>query len=361
MKKWLIMLWLGVLVLGAAFGEFIAPYDFRTQHRPFIGLPPMAIRFVDEDGRLHLRPFVYARQREMTTAGRHYIENRQARYPVVFFVRGDPYKLFGVFESSLHLFGLHVIHEQQSATDSRQPTTTRLHLLGTDRLGRDVFSRLVYGCRVTLSIAVSSLIVSLVLGLFIGGVSGYFGGRVDAVLMRLSELVQSVPAIFLILALRAAFPLDIPYAQTLALLIGIFVFVSWPEVSRLVRSNVLSLVSREFIVSAKAVGAADGWVIRHHILPNALTPAFVQATIIVPSFILGEAALSFLGVGIPEPQPSWGNMLSAARELPVLLNDWWILTPGVAIFITVLTFNTLGDLIRDRLDPRSRTRTAGWG
>ncbi|MCS6804538.1 MAG: ABC transporter permease [Acidobacteriota bacterium] len=361
MKRWLIMLWLSLLAVGAMFGEFIAPYDVRTQHRPFIGLPPMPIRFIDEHGRFHLRPFVYAVQRDLSVPGRHYTENRQERYPLAFFVRGDSYKLLGVFEGSLHLFGLQVPNQQQVTANTLQPTTTRVHLLGTDRLGRDVFSRLVYGCRVTLSIALSSLVVALVLGVSIGGVSGYFGGRVDAVLMRLGELVQSIPAIFLILALRAAFPLDISYAQTLAILIAIFALVSWPEVSRLVRSNVLTLMSREFVVSAKAVGAPDSWVIRHHILPNALTPALVQATIIVPSFILGEAALSFLGVGIQEPQPSWGNMLSAARELPVLLNDWWILMPGVAILVTVLTFNALGDAVRDWLDPRSRTRPSEWG
>jgi peptide/nickel transport system permease protein len=331
----------------------------------------MAIHFVDESGQFHFRPFVYQMQRDPTAPGRRYIENRQQRYAINFFVRDDPYQLLGAFESTIHLFGLQdapdsnngqqTTDKGQGTRDKGQGTTTRLHLLGTDTLGRDVFSRLVYGSRVTLSIALTSLIVSLVLGLSIGGVSGYFGGRVDVVLMRLGELVQSVPAIFLILALRAAFPLEISYGQTLVMLVGIFAFASWPEVSRLVRSTVLSLTGRDFVLSAKAAGAADGWVIRHHILPNALTPAFVQATIIVPSFILGEAALSFLGVGIQEPRPSWGNMLSAAQELPVLLNNWWILTPGLAIFITVLTFNTLGDAIRDWLDPHSRTRPSGWG
>jgi len=199
------------------------------------------------------------------------------------------------------------------------------------------------------------------LGLLVGGVSGYFGGGVDAVCMRVGELVQSVPAIFLILALRAAFPLEISFGKTLAMLVGIFAMVSWPEVSRLVRGNVLSLTAQDFVLSAKAVGARDGWIIRRHVLPNTLTPAFVQATIIVPSFILGEAALSFLGVGIQEPQPSWGNMLAAAQDLTVLLNSWWILTPGVAIFITVVAFNALGDGIRDALDPRSRGRAQGWG
>jgi len=369
----LIILLLGWLCLVATLAEFIAPYLPGTQHRQSINLPPMRVHFFAEDGRLHLRPFVYQVERVAPRgvgAGRRYAENKQQRYPIRFFVQGDSYQLLGLVASSVHLFGTEkqvasrqspVASEKQLPATSEGATHATIHLLGTDHLGRDVFSRLVYGSRVTLSIALTSLIVSLLLGLIVGGVSGYFGGRVDAVFMRFGELVQSIPAIFLILALRAAFPLEISFGKTLAMLTGIFAFASWPEVARLVRSNVLSVTARDFVLSAKAVGASDAWIMRRHVLPNTLTPAVLQAAIIVPSFILGEAALSFLGVGVQEPQPSWGNMLAAAQDLTVLLNSWWMLTPGVAIFVTVVAFNALGDAIRDALDPRWRGRSQGWG
>lgn len=343
-----IILVLGTLGLMAGFAEFIAPYDYRTQHRAVINLPPMPVHFVDAQGRFHLRPFVHAITR-VPGAQRRYAENTEERHPIRFFVRGEPYRLWGIIPGSRHLFGV------------SPESSVRFHLLGTDQLGRDVFSRLVYGSRVTLSIALASLLASLLLGLTVGGISGYFGGRIDALFMRFGELVQSIPAIFLILALRAAFPLEISYGRTVLMLVAIFALASWPEVARLVRSDVLSVAGREFVLSARAAGATDGWILRHHILPHALTPAIIQAAIIVPSFILGEAALSFLGVGVQEPQPSWGNMLAAAQDLTVLLTAWWMLIPGLAIFVTVAAFTALGDAIRDALDPRSGSRPQGWG
>lgn len=380
--SWILGLLLGLLGLVAILAEFIAPYHWSTQHRQYINLPPMPIHFFDSQGRFHWPPFVYRMERDTSAVGYRYVEDRQQPLTIQFFVQGDSYRLLGITACSRHLFGIqnslpgerplpagrafprseHArgVHSQtdSSAADDQQGTT--LHLLGTDYLGRDVFSRLIYGSRVTLLIALSSLIVSLMLGLMVGGASGYFGGLVDVIFMRLGELVQSVPAIFLILALRAAWPLEISFGETLTMLVGIFAVVSWPEVSRLVRANVLSLTTQEFVLSAKAVGAPDGWIIWRHILPHALTPAIVQTTVIVPSFILGEAALSFLGVGIQEPHPSWGNMLAAAQDLTVLLNSWWMLTPGLAIFITVAMLTALGDAIQDTLDPRWRGHSQGY-
>jgi peptide/nickel transport system permease protein len=347
MRVRFIILVLGLLGLSALLAGFIAPYDYRTQHRQFINLLPMRIHFFDEQGR-YVGPFVY-KYRRADGPGRKYVEDRSVKYPVEFFVQGNRYQLLGVFESSVHLFGL-----------STQ-TAARVHILGTDRLGRDVFSRLVYGSQITLSVALASLVASLLLGVAIGCVSGYFGGGLDALLMRLSELVASIPAIFLILALRAAFPLDLKAEKAVALLVLIFALVSWPEVSRLVRATVLSLRSRDFVLSAKAAGATNLRILVHHIVPHALTPAIVQAAIIVPSFVLGEAALSFLGMGVQEPRPSWGNMLAAAQDLTVLTTYWWILTPGGAIFVLVATLNALGDALRDALDPRLKHSFQGWG
>jgi peptide/nickel transport system permease protein len=336
---------LGLFGLGAGLAGFIAPYDYRTQYRDSIHAPPASVHFFDGQGRF-VRPFVY-KYRRVEGTGRRYVEDRSATHPVECFVRGDQYRLLGVWESSIHLFGV--------------SSPARIHILGTDALGRDVFSRLVYGSQVTLSVALASLVAALLLGVIIGCVSGYFGGGLDVLLMRLGELVGSVPAIFFILAVRAAFPLDLSAEKTIGLLVLIFALVSWPEVSRLVRATALSLVSREFVLSAKAAGASHLRVLVRHIVPHALAPAIVQAAIIVPSFVLGEAALSFLGVGVKEPRPSWGNMLAAAQDLTVLTNYWWMLTPGVALFVLVAIFSLLGDAIRDALDPRLKQSPPGWG
>jgi peptide/nickel transport system permease protein len=339
-----ILIVLALFVLGAAFAGFLAPYDYRAQYRDSIHVPPMSIHFFDEAGQW-VGPYVH-KYRRADGPGRRYDEDRSAKYRVEFFVQGGPYRLFGTWESSTHLLGV---------------AGARLHLLGTDHLGRDVFSRLMYGSQITLSVALASLLAALLLGVGLGCVSGYFGGTLDAVLMRLGELVGSVPAIFLILAFRAAFPLDLAEEKAVAMLIMIFALVSWPEVSRLVRATALSLASREFVLSAKAAGASDWRILVRHITPHALTPAIIQAAIIVPSFVLGEAALSFLGVGVREPRPSWGNMLAAAQDLTVLTNYWWMLTPGAAIFALTASLNALGDAARDALDPRQKHGLQGWG
>jgi peptide/nickel transport system permease protein len=295
------------------------------------------MHFIDSSGKFHVRPFVYGKvlaDRRWTT----YRDDPATMYPVRFFVRGDAYKLFGLIPSKTHLFGA----EGEG----------RVFLMGTDQFGRDVFSRLLYGAQISLSIGLAGILLSFALGMLVGGISGYFGGAWDSVIMRSSELIMSVPALYLILSLRAAFPADIPSDRMYMLIVVILSFISWASMARIIRGMVLSIKENDYVTAARALGYGHLRVIIRHILPNTLSFVIIAATISVPGYILGEVALSFLGVGIAEPAASWGNMLKQAQSIRVLTSFPWILAPGYAIFLTVLAFNFLGDGLRDALDPR---------
>jgi peptide/nickel transport system permease protein len=353
------MLLTGLLGLSALLAGFIAPYDYRSQDRQAIKAPPSRLHFRDAEGRFHLRPFIHPR-RLIDRATGQYEEDFSRSYPLSFFVRGEETRLVFGLKTSMHLFGINAdgVEPELNSSTLRPP---KFYLLGADQLGRDIFSRLVYGSRASLTIAFLSLFGAVFIGLLIGCLAGYYGGPVDALLMRFTELVDSVPVIFLVLMLRSALPLDLPAEKSLLVLTAIFISVSWTGVARLTRGAVLSLKTREFVLGAIAAGAGHLRVLRQHILPSALTPAIIQATLIVPAFILGEAALSFLGVGIQEPEPSWGNMLAATQDLTVLTSSPWMLSPGGAIFLTALLLNVLGDSIRVALNPQQRSLGQGWG
>lgn len=344
---------LGVSLLALLAG-FIAPYDPRTQDREAVKMPPHRLRFRDAEGRFHLRPFFHP-WRIVDRARWRYEEDRSRRYELVFFVRGEQAPLFLGVRTSWHLFGVRSAPSARRAgvfnrEDRERPL--RFYLLGADPLGRDVFSRLVHGARPALLIAALSLAGAFLIGFALGGLAGYYGGIGDAALMRIAELVESVPILFLLLAWRAALPLQLSVEMSLFTLVALFVLVSWAAVARITRGCVLSLKTQDFVLSALALGAGPGWILRRHLLPNALTPALIQATVMLPSFLLGEAALSFLGLGVPEPEPSWGNMLTAARDLSVLYAHPWLLAPGFAIWGLVLLFTQLGEAVRAASDPR---------
>ncbi len=258
---------------------------------------------------------------------------------VGFFVKGVPYKFWGLFQTRVHFFG---------------SPTGGYFMIGTDQMGRDVLSRLFHGSRISLSIGLLGVLISFSLGLLIGGIAGYFGGIVDILLMRFSEVIMSFPAIYLLFALRASFPPNLNSVQVYLLIVVILSFIGWAGLARIIRGMVLSLKNEEFVLSARAMGLSNLKIIVKHILANTVSYIIIQATISIPGYILGESALSLLGLGITDPQSSWGLMLSVARNTRVIRDFPWILTPGFFIFISIMAWNFFGDGIRDAVDPHSR-------
>ncbi|MDR9402808.1 MAG: ABC transporter permease, partial [Halothece sp. Uz-M2-17] len=251
----------------------------------------------------------------------------------------EPVELFSGWEVSHHLFG----------------TTgpAKFHLLGTDEQGRDQFSRLVHGGRISLFIGLFGIAISFPLGMIFGGISGYFGGWIDAVVMRFVEVLMTIPTIYLLVALAAVLPASLTSSQRFLLIIVITSFVSWSGLARVIRGQVLSIKEREFVEAARALGGNSFYIIVRHILPQTATYIIISATLAVPSFILAESVLSLIGLGIQQPDPSWGNLLSVATNASVLvLQPWLVWPPAIMIILTVLAFNLLGDGLRDALDPR---------
>jgi peptide/nickel transport system permease protein len=250
-----------------------------------------------------------------------------------FLTRREDYTLFGIVRTDIHLFGV--------------DPPGHLFLMGTDQTGRDIFSRLLYGSRISLTVGLIGVIISTVLGLWIGGIAGYYGGKTDAILMRSVDLLLSIPALYLILCVRNIFPTNLAPQATYPLTIVVLSLTGWAGMARVIRGMVLSLREQEFVVAARALGANSARVLVRHILPNTFGYVIVRATLLIPAYILAEVTLSYLGLGIQEPAASWGNMLSAAQELRVLEQFSWILTPGIFLFLTVLAFHFVGEGLRD--------------
>lgn len=321
-----------ILYLIALFAGFIAPYNYQHMDNNGFFHPPTWPR---------LKGFHLVVPRYETLPGAyHYRVLTDNTKPIHFFVRGDKYKFFGFMPATVHLFG---------TGDPNYP----VYLLGADQFGRDEFSRLLYGSQISLSIGIIGILLSFTFGMMIGGISGYFSGWTDTVIMRLCELIMSIPALYLIISLRNAFPADMSSAKIYAMIIVILSFIGWASMARVIRGMALSLREQQFILAARSIGQSHLKVIVRHILPNTFSYVIVAATLSVPYYILGEVVLSFLGVGIQEPNASWGNMLTAAQNVEYLRNYPWLLAPGVAIFITVLAFNFLGDGLRDAADTKT--------
>jgi peptide/nickel transport system permease protein len=321
-----------VLYVVALFAGFVAPYNYDRLDTNYSFHPPLWPKLAGFC-------FVVPRYESGTGSFIYRVVPNDTK-PLHFFIRGDEYKLFGLIPATIHLFG---------TGDEHYP----VYLLGTDQFGRDVLSRLLYGSQISLSIGIIGILLSFTFGMIIGGISGYFSGWTDTVIMRLCELIMSIPALYLIISLRATFPPSMSSAQVYAMIIIILSFIGWASMARVIRGMTLSLREQQFVLAARSLGQSHLKIIVRHILPNTFSYVIVAATLSVPYYILGEVVLSFLGVGIQEPNASWGNMLTAAQNTEYLRNYPWLLAPGAAIFITVLAFNFLGDGLRDAADTKS--------
>lgn len=330
-----------VLYTMMLFGDFIAPYSLDYTDRSRFYHPPTVPRVVDLQGRWHLRPFVYQTQLSDPQLRTYKIINPEKRYPILFFVRGEPHRLFWFLPTTWHLFGV--------------DPEARVFLMGTDQFGRDLFTRILYGSRVSLIIGILSVSITIPIGMVYGGIAGYYGGRVDNLMMRLVEVIIAFPAFYLFLTLSAVLPTSVNCNTRFYLIILILSFLGWTGFSRLIRGFVLSLKEREYVLAAKAIGLSDFRIITRHILPNTASLVIVVATLSIPGAILGESGLSFIGFGIREPCASWGNLLTAGTNLINLSKSPWLLFPGLFIIIAVVAYNFLGDGIRDAFDPRLRS------
>lgn len=325
------------MYIFVTFCGFFAPYNETRAFRREFYHPPVKIHFTDENGRL-TRPYIYD-YRMVNVARRQYEVDTSKKYPIRFFVRGDSYKLFWVIPTNIHLLGV--------------DEPANLFLLGTDQFGRDLFSRIAYGGSRTLYIPVLAIVISFVLGMLIGGVSGYFGGTVDNILMRIVELIQSIPSFYLLLALAGTLQkLPVVSSVRFFLIVLILSLIGWGSLARVIRGLTLSLREREFVLAARALGASSLRVILRHIVPNTFSYTIIALSLSFPGYILSESAISLLGLGVQEPIASWGNLLSPAQRVSVMKDFPWILTPGVFIFVAILMMSFVGDALRDAFDPR---------
>lgn len=335
-----ISLWFLVLLgLSALFAEFVAPYDPFEVERLRTLAPPTGVHLFHEGQ--FVGPFVYAmeRTRDPETTRVTYETDTSSVLPIHFFTSGAEYSFFGLFNTDIHLF------------DVEGGRRDQINLLGTDDLGRDVFSRLIHGARVSLSAGLVGVAFAFVLGLTLGSISGYFGGWIDGTIQRLMELIRSIPTIPLWMGLAAALPIVWDPIIVYVLITFILALIGWTYLARVVRGQFLALRNEDYILAARLSGASEYRIITKHMLPSMTSYIIAALTLAVPEMILGETALSFLGLGLRPPVVSWGVLLQDAQNLRSISLAPWLLAPGGAVVLTVLAFNFLGDGLRDAADP----------
>lgn len=333
---------LAVMYLLVAFGPFIGPVDYQRQDQNFVYSPPSPITFIGPDGRLGLRPYTFAMSTELDTALFRFVfvADYETRVPIHFFVRGDPYRLWGLFSSDLHLFGVEAPH--------------RIFLMGGDSLGRDLFTRILIGGGVSMTVGLAGVALTIVFGSILGTMSGYYGGRVDDIMQRVIEIIVAFPTVPLWAALAAALP---PLSSSFTgihryfLITVILSLVGWTGLARQLRGKVMSFRRADFTSAALVAGASHRHIIFKHMLPNSASHIIVVAALSIPNMILGETALSFLGLGILPPMVSWGALLREAQRVTVVIESPWLMLPGLFVVLTVLGFSFLGDGLRDAVDP----------
>jgi peptide/nickel transport system permease protein len=328
---------LAFIYFSTVISEFIAPYDLHTRHSAYIFAPPQQVHVMHEGQ--FLGPFVYALKtaRDMETLQRVYTPDTTRPQKLRFFCLGDPYEFWGLIEGSFHFVC--------------PPEDGKFFWLGTDRLGRDMFSRIVYAARISLTIGIIGIALSFALALVLGGLAGYYGGWVDNVVQRITEIIKSFPHLPLWLALSAALPVT---WSPLLVYFGITIILAlldWPGLGRAVRSKLLSLREEDYAAAAQMMGAKPGRIIGRHLLPGFMSHLIASATLSIPSMILAETALSFLGLGLRPPITSWGVLLNEATDINVVAVNWWLMLPVVPVILVILAYQFMGDGMRDAADP----------
>jgi len=328
---------LGILYILAIFCEFFAPYLATDYFDEYLSTPPQIVHFYSKDSGFQ-RPFVYGikRKRDPITLRLKVQLDFTKKYPIEFFVKGKPYKFLFLFPTDIHLFGV---------------KDGNVFLFGTDDMGRDIFSRVLYGSRISLSIGLVGVFISFLLGLTLGGISGYFGGVVDNVIQRTIDFLISIPTLPLWMGLAAALPREWSVTKLYLAITIILSLVGWCGIARVVRGKLLSLREEDFVTAARLAGASEGRIIAKHLLPSFASYLIVWITLSIPNMILGETALSFLGLGMQEPAVSWGVLLQRAQNLTAIAHQPWQLIPCIFVIVAVLMFNFLGDGLRDAADP----------
>ncbi|WP_427158311.1 ABC transporter permease [Aliinostoc sp. HNIBRCY26] len=378
-----------IFYMAVIAADFIAPYNPYASQPNGSLLPPTRIYWVDKTSGKFIGPHIYPTTQgdtNLETGDRQLIVDYTKPSPVRFFVSGAEYRLFqlslplpSTWEKTTILPGIRAKKSRLFRLSVPLPAKwddftiipgiplnwhlfgadgeAKINILGTDEPGRDQLSRLLYGGRISLFIGIIGVIFTFPLGLLIGGISGYFGGLTDSIIMRVAEVLMTFPSIYLLVTLGAVLPSGLSSSQRFLLIVLITSVISWAGLARVIRGQVLSIKEREFVQAARAMGGKPIYIIIRHVLPQTATYIIISATLAVPSFIGSEAILSLIGLGIQQPDPSWGNMLSLASNASILvLQPWLIWPPALLIIVTVLAFNLLGDGLRDALDPRSLQR-----
>lgn len=331
-------------VVCVFFAEFFSPYTTGLESK-YIEAKPTTFQFSDLEGNFSLRPYVYGLVAEIdtTTRSRIFVYDTEVKYPIYFFVKGESYKLLGFIPANIHLFG----------TDPEDPDA-KVFVMGTDRLGRDQFSRLLYGGRISMFIGLFSVIVFLFIGVTLGAVSGYYGGVTDIIVMRITEFLSAFPQEPLFLALGAAVPVDWPSTRVFFMVTILLAFIQWGGLARQVRGLVLSGREEQYVLAARSFGASDRRIIFNHLIPATMSHVIVIATLKIPGMILLETALSFLGLGLVPPTVSWGVLLQNANTVRAIRFAPHYLFVVPFILFAILAYNMLGDGLRDAMDPYSK-------